>query len=56
MPRVETICACCGKAFYPAVKHAYKIKFRGHTYAMCSYTCYREIEKKIEREKHYRRV
>lgn len=56
MHRVEKVCAHCGKTFYPAVEHRYKIRFRSHTYVMCGYQCYREIEKLIEKEKQYRRV
>lgn len=56
MHMTEKVCAHCGKKFIPAVEHRYKIKFNNHTYIMCSYSCYREIEKKIDKNKKYRKV
>jgi YHS domain-containing protein len=43
-------CPICGKTFYPAPEHLYKLVIKGKTYHYCSYTCYRVDQKKLERK------
>lgn len=44
-------CSECKEMFIPASCHAYKKIIKGKTNLYCSYTCYRKVEKEIEKNK-----
>lgn len=44
------ICEVCGRRFYKTSQWAYKLSYRGKMRLTCSYTCYRVLEKKREKE------
>lgn len=48
--RTEDKCSVCGKTFYRTVEHVYKHYRKGREVFECSWTCYREMERKIEQE------
>lgn len=48
--RMEDNCAVCGKTFYRTIEHIYKHNRRGKELFECSWTCYREMERRIELE------
>ena len=56
--RTQDKCAVCGQAFYRTMEHVYKHNRRGKELFECSWTCFREMERRIEREggKHSRVV
>ncbi len=39
-------CYICGKRFYKTPQWAYKLCYHGGIRTMCSYTCFRTLEKK----------
>ena len=39
-------CPVCGKEFYPAPMHAYKMKRYGRHVPICTYKCFIAVEKK----------
>ena len=41
-------CPICGKTFYPYPSHAYKIKNKGWTRFVCTWSCLRKHEKEKE--------
>ena len=44
---IEIKCFVCKNKFVPAPEHAYKFKTR----KVCSYTCMRQAERKVENDK-----
>lgn len=55
--RVDEICAVCGKSFYRTSEHIYRHNRYGKDLFECSWTCYREMCRRIDREggKHSRK-
>lgn len=51
----ERICPVCKKKFLMPLDHnVYKLVVRGKLENYCSYTCYRTVQKKLERGKKYK--
>ena len=47
--RVEK-CHVCGKEFILSVSNIYKVKIEGRVKHLCSYGCYREVQKEAEKK------
>ena len=52
----EHKCPVCGKMFILPVENIYKLKIKEKTYHYCSYTCFRTIQKELEKGKKYHTV
>ena len=46
----DMICPVCGNEFILPPMNVYKLLIKGVTYHYCSYSCFRKIQKKKERE------
>lgn len=44
-------CPVCGKEFIPATENIYKASIKGRTKHLCSWTCYRKIQRAKEAKK-----
>lgn len=45
----ERVCPVCGKEFIVPPFNVYKLHIKGIMHHYCSYTCFRKIQKKLER-------